>query len=208
MQPGLTVHGAMALFGVMLVLAFVPSMSVLAVTARTASSGFIQGLFTTAGIVTGDIVYVLIAVLGLSFLTDVMSGWFALIKYAGGAYLIWLSLHLWRSAPQAGDITTGDEHSKWSAFMTGLLITLADYKVVLFYLGFFPAFMDLSAITYPGLGAIVAITIVAVGGPKLCYAWIANRARGLIKPRAHKYINRLAGITLAAVGVVLIAGIG
>ena len=88
--------------------------------------------------------------------------------------------------------------------MTGLFITLGDQKATLFYLGFFPAFLDISQISYLDTIIIIAITTVAVGGVKLGYAFMADRARLLISSKIRKGINIVAGCVMIAVGVFLV----
>ena len=56
----------------MVVLAVIPSVSVLAVSARAAAFGFSHGLFTALGIVAGDIIFILVAVYGLVFIAEAM----------------------------------------------------------------------------------------------------------------------------------------
>ena len=51
-------------------------------------------------------------------------------------------------------------------FLTGLLVTLGDQKAILFYLGFFPAFVNLAALSLADTSLILAVATVAVGGPK------------------------------------------
>ncbi len=91
-----------------------------------------------------------------------------------------------------------------SSFLTGLSITLADKKVTLFYLVFFPAFLDIYQISYFDTCIIIAITIVTVGGVKLGYAFMADRARLLISSKTRKGINIAAGCVMIAVGVFLV----
>jgi len=202
----MTLSSMVALFGTMVVLAFIPSVSVLAVSARSAAFGFSHGVVTVAGIVVGDIIYILLAIYGLSVLADLMGGNFFLVRYLGGAYLIYLGIALWRSSAQ---VEKGDEEieiSLLSSFLSGLLITLADQKAILFYLGFFPAFVDLTVISVFDTGIIIIIAIVAVGGAKLVYAYMADRAGLLLKnSRASKGINIAAGSVMIGVGVFLIA---
>ena len=204
MQSSMTFSSIIALFSAMLVLAAIPSVSVLAVSTRAATFGFIHGVFTAVGIVLGDIIFIIIAIWGLSFLAETMGNLFVLIKYLGGAYLIFLGIELCRSKLQ--DLNTEEviETSLLSSFLTGLLITLGDQKATLFYLGFFPAFLDLSKITYFDTGIIIAITTVAVGGVKLGYAFMADRVRFLIRSKTGKGINIAAGCVTIAVGVFLI----
>jgi threonine/homoserine/homoserine lactone efflux protein len=90
-----------------------------------------------------------------------------------------------------------------SSFLTGFLITLGDQKATLFYLGFFPAFLDISQISFVDTIIITAITIVAVGGVKIGYALMAHRARLLFSPKVRKRINLAAGCVMVAVGVFL-----
>jgi threonine/homoserine/homoserine lactone efflux protein len=198
-----TFSSIVALFGAMIVLAAIPSISVLAVSTRSATSGFIHGVFTTIGIVLGDIIFIVIAIWGLSFLAETMGDLFSLLKYVGGAYLILLGINLWRAEPhdiQAEEVTRS---SLMSSFLTGFLITLGDQKATLFYLGFFPAFLDISQISFVDTIIITAITIVAVGGVKIGYALMAHRARLLFSPKVRKRINLAAGCVMVAVGVFL-----
>lgn len=195
----------LALFGAMLVLAFIPSISTMTVAIRSATYGFSHGFFTSLGIVAGDIVFIVIAIYGLSLLADLLGQQFNLVRYLGGAYLIWLGLVLWRSKShiEAAQANTGS--SLLSSFLAGLFITLADQKAILFYLGFFPAFIDLSEVTFLDTGIIVVIAVLAVGGPKLVYAVLADRAGVLlINTGTYKAINGVAGLVLLGVGLFLI----
>lgn len=130
-----------ALFSALVVLAAIPSVSVLAVSTRSATFGLIHGVFTTLGIVLGDLVFILIAIWGLSFLAATMGGLFFLIKYFCGAYLILLGVGLCRSKLQNVEAEAVTESSLLSSFLTGLLITLGDQKATLFYLGFSQRFL-------------------------------------------------------------------
>ncbi|MCU0536810.1 MAG: LysE family translocator [Hydrococcus sp. Prado102] len=204
MQSNITFNSIVALFSAMVVLAAVPSISVLAVSTKSATFGFIHGVFTTIGIVVGDVIFIIIAIWGLSLLAQIMGSLFFLIKYLGGAYLILLGTGLLRS--KSKDIKTEAvvKSSLMSSFLTGLFITLGDQKASLFYLGFFPAFLDLSKISYLDTLIILAITTVAVGGVKLAYAFMADRVRLLIGSKINKVINTVAGCVTIAVGLFLI----
>jgi threonine/homoserine/homoserine lactone efflux protein len=206
MESSLTPANIAALTGIMVLGALVPSISVLAVSARSVALGFAHGVLTSVGIVVGDIVFILIAIYGLSILADLMGSHFTLVKYLGGAYLIWLGIALWRSKPKADGVEGNSKTSMQSSFLTGLLITLADQKAFLFYLGFFPAFIDLSALSLAETGIILAIATVAVGGPKLLYAFMAERVRLILgNSKATRAINIAAGGGMIGVGVLLVA---
>ena len=189
----------------MIVLAIVPSVSVLAVTARAAAFGFTHGLFTALGIVAADILFILVAVYGLALIAEMMGDQFRLIQYIGAAYLIWLGISLWRAETTARAANSVQQSSWSSSFLTGLLITLGDQKAILFYLGFFPAFIDLSKMTPADTLIIVLIAILGVGGAKLVYAFLADRASAMLQDsRALRGINILAACIMIAVGIALL----
>lgn len=187
----------------MIVLAAMPSLSVIAVTARAAAAGFRQGAWVTLGIVAGDTVFIVLAISGLQWLAAVLGDGFVWLKYLGGAYLLWLGFRLWRAEPAVDAQAAGGAGAAASSFMSGLLLTLADQKAILFYLGFFPAFVDLAALTRADALAVVIIAVVAVGGGKLAYAAAAGRAGAVIGPQLGRMLNRVAGGLLLVVGVYL-----
>ena len=208
MQSNMTLSIIAALFGIMVVGAVIPSVSVLTVSATSAASGFIHGVFTTMGIVVGDILFILLAILGLSVLAETLGSMFVLVKYLGGAYLIWLGIELWRSKLNNVKADGAIETSLLASFLAGLFITLGDQKAILFYFGFFPVFLDLSAISYIDTSIIIVIAIVAVGGVKLAYAFLADRVSLLINSRVYKGINITAGSVLIAVGIFVLVKAG
>lgn len=204
MEINITLANILGLLGSMLVLAMLPSVSVLAVSARSASAGFIHGVATTIGIITGDLVYILLAIFGLALLSKAMGESTYLIKYAGGVYMIWMGIRLWRASGKP--ISTERQvnaSSLLSSFMTGLLLTLADQKVVIFYLGFLPAFINLARISYLDAAIVMAITIVAVGSVKLAYAFLAHKAGTMFGPKASTLMNRSASGAMVGVGLYL-----
>ncbi|MEX1117349.1 MAG: LysE family translocator [Terrimicrobiaceae bacterium] len=93
----MTALSAASFFGIMLALAAMPSASVALVVARSSSLGLRNGIATAGGIVTGDLVFVAIAIMGMSALAMAMGPVFSAFKYVGGAYLIWLGIKLLRS---------------------------------------------------------------------------------------------------------------
>lgn len=210
MDISLTAGNAAALLLAMAVLAAVPSVSVMAVVARSASGGFVHGALAALGIVVGDVVFILLAVFGLVLLVEALGEFFVLVRLAGAGYLFWLGLALWRAGAGTGE--EGDSRPARgggpSSFMTGLLITLADQKAILFYLGFLPAFLDLAAVTAADTALLVVIAAVSVGGVKLVYAAASDRAGRRIGGRMTTMINRLAAAMLFGAGVILLARIG
>ena len=202
----MTLSSIAALFGTMIVLAMIPSPSVFAVVARSMASGFIHGLVTAMGIVVGDFIFTILAIYGLSAIAETMGSLFVIVKYLGSAYLIWLGINLWRSKSKIFE-GKGIRESSWlSNFLTGLLITLADHKAIFFYMSFFPAFIDLSNVSIVDTSIIMAIATMAIGGAKLGYAYMADRARFLFQSsRAKQGMKITAAIVMIGTGIFLIA---
>jgi len=185
---------------------------VLAVTARAVALGLRHGVAATLGIVAGDLVFIIVAVLGLSVLVEVAGAYLVVLSYAGGVYLIWLGIRLWRSAPvmsaPGAAAPAAEPTPLFSSLMAGLLLTLGDQKAILFYFVFFPAFADLDRLTPLDTGLILLVAAVAVGAAKLAYALAAIRAVIFIGGTAGHavaiFLNRLAALILMVVGGFLI----
>lgn len=206
MTATLTFTSALALFGAMALLAALPSISVLAVTSRAVTSGFAAGAAVSLGVVVGDIAFILVAVLGLAVLVEALGPWFVLVRLLGGLYLIWLGLNLWRATGKEDEVRAS-RPSPASSFITGLLITLGDQKAIFFYLGFFPAFLDLSLMTALDIALVALIAAVSVGGVKLMYAWMAARAGHMVTARHALVLGRVGGMVLVAAGLAVLVGI-
>jgi len=194
-----------ALFGAMVVLAVIPGPGVFAVVARSMASGLSHGLFTIVGIVTGDFVFIILAIYGLSAMAEIMGNLFAVVKYLGGAYFIWLGITLLRSKPETVELDGVRETSWRRNFFSGLFITLGNPKAMLFYIGFFPAFMDLKNVSVTDTATIMMIATLAIGGVMLGYAYMASKARTLFKStKAKQRMNYTAGSVMLGTGTVLL----
>jgi len=200
----MSLASVLGLFGAMAFLAAIPSLSVLLVTSRAASSGFPHGLAVSAGVVIGDLVFVALAVFGLVVLVELMGDWFVWLKYAAGLYLIWLGLQLWRQPPAEAVQQGARQDSLYASTAAGLLLTLSDQKAVLFYFAFFPAFVEVDALSWPDIALIIGITVTAVGGVKAIYAWAAARGGRVASSKWGMRFNRGAGAMLLVTGVAVL----
>jgi len=87
---------AAAFFAIMIMLAAIPSTSVALVITRTATMNFANGAAVSMGIVLGDLVFAMLAILGLTALSEMMGTFFLVIKFAAGIYLIGFGIGLIR----------------------------------------------------------------------------------------------------------------
>ncbi|MBB3061037.1 LysE family translocator [Microbulbifer rhizosphaerae] len=202
----MSITSALALFSAMLLLAIIPGPGVVAVVARSMTSGFSHGAVTALGIVMGDYVFILLCLSGLSIIAETMGGVFTAIKYLGAAYLIWLGIKLIGSPSGVGKIEGVRETSYLSNLLIGLLTTLGNPKAILFYVSFFPTFLDMAALSIPEIFAILLVTTLSVGGVMLGYAYLAARASTLLsKSTSSRSVNLIGGGVLIGGGAVLAA---
>ena len=201
----MTLYSAFGFAVAMLVLAASPGPGVFATTARAMASGFRPALAVIWGIVLGDIIFLLFAAFGLSMVARALGNLFFIVKICGGAYLVWLGIKIWLQNPKTfQDHQNPYSRSKWGNFASGLIITLSNPKVILFYCGFLPTFLDLSTLTFVDLTFVVAIITGVLSVVLITYAYLASRARRMFTTeRAVKRLNRAAGGVMVAAGVVI-----
>ncbi|HMO03959.1 MAG TPA: LysE family translocator [Kiritimatiellia bacterium] len=200
----MTLASLFAFAGAMLVLAALPGTSVLTVVARSVAGGFRHGAAAAAGVVLGDFVYILLALGGLHALVARFGDVLSWVRVGCGLYLVWLGWTMARASSPGIPVEQEGTGSCWSSLVAGLVLTLADQKAILFYLGFFPAFFDVPALGAGEIAVIVAVTAVCVGGVKLVYAALAGRAAAWLSSGRAAWLTRGCGAMLAVVGLWLI----
>ncbi|MGF1879688.1 LysE family translocator [Vibrio splendidus] len=200
----MSITSGIALFVAMLLSAAIPGPSVLAVLSRSLSFGWKQGLLVVLGVLIADYIFIFLALSGLSALASAMGEFATVIKYVGVAYLFWLAYTTWTSDVSESSSTSSEQGMKASSVIIGLLMTVSNPKAILFYMGFFPAFIDLKTFTTTDVMMILVISTVAVGGVLSLYACTASKARFVFQGRSAKtLLNRLSGGFLATCGALL-----
>lgn len=136
-EPNLLLTYALIVLGFV----FIPGPATLLTVARATTSGTRVGIATGAGITAGDFLHTLMAVVGISAIIAASATLFALVKYAGAAYLVYLGLRAIfdRTTPDLGQgrvpITAG------LAFRQAILAEVLNPKTALFFLAFLPQFV-------------------------------------------------------------------
>ncbi len=139
-----------------------PGVDLLLTVSRTAQGGARAGVAAGLGIAAGCALHVLAAAFGLAALLVVSAQAFALLKWAGAAYLLWLGLGLLRSAWRPRTAVPAVQRRRSVAspaadFRRGLLTNLLNPKVALFMLAFLPQFI-------PAQAAHKTLVFLALGG--------------------------------------------
>ncbi len=190
------------------VLAVTPGPGVFAIISRSLASGFKTTLVMIAGCVTGDIIFLLFAIMGMSVIAQTMGTLFLVVKIVGAAYLIFLGIKIWISKPVPVNRQqiNGKKAVRYGNYLSGLGITLANPKVILFYCGFLPTFMDLESMTGFDIFIVTIVLAMILSVVLICYAYLASSARLFFSsPRSVKWLNRTAGTVMITAGAAIAA---
>jgi threonine/homoserine/homoserine lactone efflux protein len=190
----------------MFLLSLSPGPGFLVVVGRALAGGFAAGLAAVAGLVLGDIVFLLLAILGLSALASVMGEFFLVVKILGAAYLIWLGVKTWRSRSGLPRLEEPQAVRKampyWRSALLGFLVTLGNPKVILFYGALLPTFIDVGSLTVVDTAVMSAVVMTILFLVLGAYAFLAARAGRLVKSsRAVTWLNRITGGLLVGAGI-------
>jgi threonine/homoserine/homoserine lactone efflux protein len=134
----------LAFLAAALVLAITPGPGVAYIVTRTLGQGRRAGLASVAGVALGNLANVVAAALGLSSLLAASPVAFAVLRYAGAAYLVWLGLQLLRR-PAAVQDPVAAPASRGKVLRQGILVSLLNPKTTLFFAAFLPPFMQAPA---------------------------------------------------------------
>ncbi len=195
---------ALAVFaGALFVAAASPGPGIAALVARVLGRGTAGAVAFTTGLAIGDVVWLAVAVAGLSALAQTFHGVFLVLKYAGAAYLLFLAWKLWTApAIRAEEAASPRPDASWRLFLAGLAVTLGNPKVMVFYLALVPNLIDVAAITLLGFAELAAVLLGVLALVFGFYILLAARARRfLTSPRAIRAANRTTGALMAAAAI-------
>jgi len=199
-----TLYGLLTFCAVYTLAVATPGPGIAAIIARSLAHGVRGAPAFIAGFVVGDLVWFSIAATGLAALARAAAWLFVAIKWAGVVYLLYLAYKLW-TAPAARVEVAGDgrQHG-WRAFVTSLMLTLANPKAILFFLALLPTVVDLTTLTvvsFLEISAAICVLLPLVLG---AYVLLAAKARQLFTtPSAVRKLNRSSGVAMAGAAVVV-----
>jgi leucine efflux protein len=187
-----------AFVAAILVFLALPGPGTFALLSATGKGGFGAGAAATAGLLVGDQLLLWLAVLGIAAVLQGHPALFKSLQYAGAAYLAYVGLRLAFSRSGGTPTTTDLRPDRY--FRQALLITLLNPKAIVFYMAFFPLFIDpvsrRGVITFGAMAITIAILTLSY-----CLALAAFAHAVTVKVRAHRV---LAGALRRAAGFILV----
>jgi len=160
-------------------------------------------LFTIFGGAVGFVMIIALSMFGIGALIKSSVVWLAVLKWLGGAYLVWLGLQVWRSPPIAVEL--GESRplaTGWSLFRQGALSAATNPKGLLFFTAFLPHFID------PGRGLVLQFAVLAgtFVATEVLTEYMLASAASRIRPwlgRVGRRFNRACGGLFAVIGAAL-----
>lgn len=202
----MTAESGIALAIATLIFALVPGPGLCALMAQSLSRGLRTGLGFAAGLVSGDLVYLLAALLGMGWVASRIGAYFVILKWAGAAYLVYMGVKAWKAGPLSLDENDVPRPRGRRSYLAGLCLSLGNPKVIAFYCGFLPGFVNMQGLTLLDIAMVVVIVIPIVFSVISVYAWLAAKGRRVMRStRAWKAANRTAGSIMIGAGVAMVS---
>jgi threonine/homoserine/homoserine lactone efflux protein len=191
-----------------------PGPDVLYIVSNTLRAGVRAGVLAGLGITAGCFVHVAAAAVGVGALLAASSTAFAVLKYAGAAYLLWTGVRLLlERAPAAGKPVAWPDApapapaaSVRQVFLGGFWTNVLNPKVAIFFLAFVPQFIapgeSNKMLAFVLLGVLFNLNAIPVHvGWALAAAWMARRVRAV--QRGLHRLDQLAGLMFVGFGLKL-----
>ncbi|MEG9304888.1 LysE family translocator [Psychrobacter celer] len=193
-----------------------PGTDTMYIITRSVSHGSAAGFYSVLGIISGILVHTVFAALGLSIILINSPLAFTIVKYIGASYLCYLGIkmlmskqpsllanHLPKSSPSA----PANSIAHWQIYKQGVLTNVFNPKVALFFLAFFPQFIDPSyahsALSFLILGLSFALTGFVWCS---CLALLASKFSANLRknPAIEVLLNKISGVVFVGLGVKLL----
>jgi threonine/homoserine/homoserine lactone efflux protein len=193
-----------AFVGAVIVFLAIPGPGNLALLTATAQGGRKGGISATCGVIVGDQVLMWAAVGGLAAVLQAAPIWFLALQWAGALYLGYLGVQMIRAKPEEALLL---DMSSGRYFRQTLFITLLNPKAIVFYMAFFPLFIDPAQnpgwLTFASMSLTVAVLTFLYGAG---LTLLAHRLAGNMQthPLIGQWLQKIAGAVLLGFGLRLV----
>ena len=183
------------------VLLIIPGPTVLLVVSYALGQGWRTVLPMTVGVALGDFTAMTLSMLGLGALLATSATLFTILKWVGGAYLVYLGIRLWRAGGTLDAAPRTDVVSAAKMLGHAWLVTALNPKSITFFVAFLPAFLDPQADFLTQMLVFETTFLLLAFANAFGYALVAARARGFVaNPRAIGVVNKVGGGLLIGAG--------
>ena len=160
-------------------------------------------LATIFGGLLGFAAVIGMSMFGIGALLQASADLLTVLKWLGGAYLVWLGIQVWRSEPLGLASPSGKPEAKSSQlFSQGFLSAVTNPKGILFFVAFLPQFIDPNSSLFLQFVIMAATFVFVEFWYELMVAALADRIQPWLK-KVGKNFNRVFGSVFMAIGVLL-----
>lgn len=176
-----------------------------AMLARAMSGGFASAAPLALGVMVGDAIWPLLAILGVTWIISEFEVFLTVMRWVAVFMFLAMGVLLIRHADKKISSDSRLTRPGMAAgFIAGLVVIISNPKAILFYMGLLPGFFDLSALVPADVIAICMISAVVPLVGNLILAAFVGKIRGLLSsPDALRRMNRTAGVLLICVAFVI-----
>jgi homoserine/homoserine lactone efflux protein len=160
-------------------------------------------LATIVGGLLGFAAVIGMSMFGIGALLQASADLLTVLKWVGGAYLVWLGIQVWRSDPLGVGTSSGRAGSNsGQLFSQGFLSAVTNPKGILFFVAFLPQFIDPNRSLFVQFLFMAATFVFVEFWYELMVASLADRIQPWLR-RVGKNFNRVFGSVFMAIGVLL-----
>jgi threonine/homoserine/homoserine lactone efflux protein len=200
-SPSMSLQLYLAFVAACIALSLLPGPIVTLLIANGLRHGTRAALINIAGVQVGLAIVIGIVAIGLTTLMATLGYWFDWVRFAGAAYLVWLGIKLVRSPVEGVGSDAPPPPPRGGFFLQGLLVSLSNPKVLLFFGAFIPQFMDMSR-DHASQVVLLGVTFMVIAAvTDGLYALLAGRARSFFSARRTRLVSRVSGGFMIGGGV-------
>lgn len=184
------------------ILLAIPGPTVLLVISYALSHGRRQAAAIVAGVALGDVTAMTASMVGLGALLSASAALFTLLRWIGGAYLVYLGIKLWRAPISTTNDAQAPSVTPWRMFLHAYAVTALNPKGIIFFVAFVPQFLVASQPFWPQVVVLEATFVSLAILNSALYSLLASAARQRLRqPRVQRAVNRTGGSILVGAGV-------
>ncbi|NDI34923.1 LysE family translocator [Chengkuizengella sediminis] len=190
-----------------ILLNLIPGTDTMYIIGRSISQGKKAGIYSVLGIISGSIVHTLLVAFGLSIILTKSLILFNVIKIIGALYLIYLGIRMFSDKTNLEADTSVKHHLKaGKIYMQGILTSLTNPKVALFFIAFLPQFVDVQS-SGPVSFILLGVTFTLTGLLWCLFvvyfsSYSTKKMRG--NQKVANILNKITGIVFIGMGLKLI----
>src|SRR4051812_36757339 len=187
-----------------LVLLLTPGPAVLYIVARAVQQGRTAGLVSVVGIHLGTLVHITAAAVGLSALLVSSALAFAVVKYLGAAYLIWVGVRTLMAKAPDSETPVVEAKPLHRAFRDGFVVNVLNPKTAIFFLSFLPQFVDPARGSVHGQVLTLGLTFMGLGiMSDGLFALVVGAAGEVLRgsQRVQRFLRWFSGASFVGLGV-------